>query len=224
MAAGGIHDMGGVPGYGPVDPEVDEPVFHHEWEGRVFGLATSVSGGLSRRNLEGLDPDDYLSGYYQRWMMALERGLIDRGTLSADELKEKTEHFRDNPGEGPAQVFDPELTERVRAGMYRQRQAHKEPARPPAFSVGDHVRARRIEHCGHTRLPRYVQGKRGIVGAVYAAYDFPDDMPGGEATPVQQLYSVRFEGPELWGDFAEPGTALHIDMWEGYLEPIDISV
>ena len=221
MAVGGIHDMGGVPGYGPVEPEVDEPVFHHEWEGRVFGLVTSVRGGLSRRNLESLDSDDYLSGYYQRWMMALERGLVDRGMLSADELEEKTDYFRGHPEVGPARVVDPELTERVRAGMYRQRQAHKEPARPPAFAVGDHVRARRIEHGGHTRLPAYVQGKRGTVGAVYAAYDLPDDMPDGEAPPVQQLYSVRFEGAELWGDSAEPGTALHIDMWEGYLEPGD---
>ena len=219
MGVGGIHDMGGVPGYGPVEPEADEPVFHHKWEGRVFGLATSIRSGLSRPVLEGLDPDDYLSGYYQRWMMALERGLIDRGTLSAEELDEKTEHFLGQPREAPIRVVDPELTERVQAGMYRQRQAHREPARPPAFAIGDPVRARRIEHSGHTRLPRYVQGKRGIVGAVYAAYDLPDDMPGDEDAPVQQLYSVRFEGPELWGDSAEPGTALHIDMWEGYLEP-----
>ena len=219
MGVGGIHDMGGVPGYGPVEPEVDEPVFHHEWEGRVFGMATSVSGGLSRRNLESLDPDDYLSGYYQRWMMALERGLVDRGMLSADELDAKTEHFRDNPGASPTRIVDPLLTERVRAGMYRQRQACREPARPPAFAVGDPVRARRIEHGGHTRLPAYVQGKRGTVGAVYAAYELPDDTPDDEDAPVQQLYSVRFEGPELWGSSAEPGTALHIDMWEGYLEP-----
>ena len=220
MAVGGIHDMGGVPGYGPVEPEENEPVFHHEWEGRVFGLVTSVKGGLSRRKLESLEPEEYLSGYYQRWMMALERGLADRGMLSADELEAKTEHFRGNPGASPTRIFDPSLTERVRAGTYRQRQSHKEPARPPAIAVGDPVRARRIGHGGHTRLPAYVQGKRGIVGAVYAAYDLPDDTPGDEDAPVQQLYSVRFEGSELWGDSAEPGTALHIDMWEGYLEPI----
>ena len=101
MGVGGIHDMGGVPGYGPVEPEVDEPVFHDEWEGRVFGLATSVKGGLSRRVLESLAPEDYLSGYYQRWMLALERGLVDRGMLSAEELDAKTEHFRGNPGASP---------------------------------------------------------------------------------------------------------------------------
>ena len=218
MSITGIHDMGGVPGYGPVQSERDEPVFHEEWEGRVFGLVTSVKDALSRPILESLDPDDYLSGYYRRWMMALERGLIERGVLSADELSEKTDYFRDNPDADPTRVSDPELTEFVRQGMYRQRQVRREPAAPPAFTVGDTVRARRIEHGGHTRLPRYVQGKCGSIAEIFATYDFPDDSPTGEDAPVQQLYSVRFEGPELWGVSAEPGTAVYIDMWEGYLE------
>ena len=212
--------MGGVPGYGRVEPEADEPVFHSEWEGRVFGLVVAVKDGLSRPRLESLDPDEYLSGYYQRWMFALERGLIARGALSADELEAKTEYFRDHLGASPTRNVDPALAERVRAGMYRQRQIRKEPAQPPAFAVGDGVRARRIRHGGHTRLPGYVQGKRGAIRAVYAVYDLPDDDPENQAAPAQQLYSVRFEGPELWGPSAEVGTACYIDMWEGYLEPI----
>ena len=94
----GIHDMGGVPGYGRVEPEEDEPVFQSEWEGRIFGLVISVKDGLSRPRLESLDPDEYLSGYYRRWMLALERGLIDRGLLSAEELEAKTEYFRNASG------------------------------------------------------------------------------------------------------------------------------
>ena len=212
--------MGGVPGYGPVEPERDAPVFHDEWEGRVFGLVFSVKGAFSRHTLESLDPEVYLSGYYRRLMAALERGLVERGALSAEEVEAKAAHFRDNPKARPTRIVDPELTELVRAGKYRQRQVRREPARPPAFAVGDGVRARRIEHGGHTRLPGYAQGKRGTVEAVYAAYDFPDDTPGDEDAPAQQLYSVRFEGTELWGASAEPGTALYIDMLEGYLDPI----
>ena len=34
----GIHDMGGMDGFGPVEAEEDEPVFHDAWEGRVFAL------------------------------------------------------------------------------------------------------------------------------------------------------------------------------------------
>ena len=221
MSITGIHDMGGVPGYGRVEPERDEPVFHEHWEGRVFGLVTSVKDALSRPNLESLDPDDYLSGYYRRWMMALERGLIERGVLGANELSAKTDYFRHNPDARPTRVLDPELTERVRQGMYRQLQVRKEQAAPPAFAVGDVVRARRIEHGGHTRLPRYAQGKSGSIAQIFAAYDFPDDSPTAKDAPVQQLYSVRFEGSELWGESAESGTAVYIDMWESYLESIE---
>ena len=215
----GIHDMGGVPGYGRVESEENEPVFHSEWEGRVFGLVTTVRGGFSRRKLEALEPELYLSGYYQRWMIAFERGLIERGLVSEEELEAKTEHFRANPEASPTQVVDPDLTERVREGMYKQRQEGMTPPRPPSFAIGDGVRAKVIEHAGHTRLPAYVQGKRGTVDAVYAAYDFPDDTPDGDTVPPQQLYCVRFEGRELWGESAEPAAALYIDMWEGYLEP-----
>ena len=215
-----IHDMGGVPGYGRVEPEENEPVFHSEWEGRMFGLVTTFRGGFSRRRLEALEPEVYLSGYYQRWMAAFEQGLIERGVVTEQELEAKTEHFRENPDATPTRIVDPELTERVRQGMYSQRQEGKAPPRTPAFDVGDSVRARFIEHDGHTRLPRYVQGKQGEVTAVYAAYDLPDDMPPGEEAPVQQLYCVRFEGRELWGESAEPGAPLYIDMWEGYLEPL----
>ena len=216
MAVGGVHDMGGVPGYGTVQPERGDSVFHDEWESRVFGLVFSVKGAFSRHTLESLDPEVYLSGYYLRMMAALERGLVERGALSAEELEARAAHFRDNPEARPTRIADPELTEVVRAGSYRQRQLRRETPGPPAFAVGDSVRARRIEHGGHTRLPLYAQGKRGTVEAVYAAYDFPDD----EDAAAQQLYSVRFESVELWGASSEPGTALYIDMMEGYLEPI----
>ncbi len=216
MAVGGVHDMGGVPGYGPVEPERGDSVFHHEWESRVFGLVFSVKGAFSRHTLESLDPGVYLSGYYPRMMAALERGLVERGALSAEEVEARAAHFLDNPEARPTRRVDPELTEVVRAGSYRQRQLRRETPGPPSFAAGDSVRTRRIEHGGHTRLPLYAQGKRGTVAAVYAAYDFPDD----EDAPAQQLYSVRFESVELWGDSAEPGTALYIDMMEGYLEPV----
>ena len=217
----GIHDMGGVPGYGRVEPEEDEPVFHSEWEGRVFGLVATVRANLSRRRLESLDPEDYLSGYYQRWMLAFERGLIGRGILNADELDAKTEHFRNRPGATPTRAVDRERAERARDRMYRRSQDRKQPALPPAFAVGQRVTTRIIQHDGHTRLPRYVQGKRGVIDAIYDAYNFPDDTAGDDDAAVQQLYCVRFEGTELWGASAELGTALYIDMWESYLEPID---
>lgn len=217
----GIHDLGGAPGYGRVESEPDEPVFHREWEGRVFGLVVTVKDGLSRPRLESLDPDEYLSGYYERWLLAFERGLMARGALSAEELDAKTGYFRNHPAASPTRRVDPELTERVREGMYRQRDVRRTSAQEPAFDVGSRVQARGIRHVGHTRLPGYAQGKRGVVHAVYAAYDLPDDHR--DVAPAQHLYSVRFDGTELWGASAEPGTAVHIDMWESYLQPLESS-
>ena len=94
--------MGGVRGYGPVEPEENEPVFHDEWEGRVFGLVVSVKGGFSRSTIENLDPDVYLAGYYHRLMAALENGLVRRGVLNPEELEAKAEHFLDNPEARPS--------------------------------------------------------------------------------------------------------------------------
>jgi nitrile hydratase len=119
-----------------VEPEADEPVFHSEWEGRIFGLVTSVKGGLSRPRLESLDPDAYLSGYYQRWMLAFERGLMARGSVRAQELNAKTEHFRRHPDARPTRRIDPALTARVRAGMYRQRDVRKTPSLVTGRAVG----------------------------------------------------------------------------------------
>lgn len=215
--------MGGVPGYGPVVPEVDEPVFHDEWEGRIFGLVQTVRAGLSRRRLESLDPEEYLSGYYQRWMIAFERGLIERGVLSAEELDAKTEYFRNNPSERPTRIDDPEMVIRARNRMNRRANRCESHDNSPRFAVGESVATRRIRHNGHTRVPKYVQGKRGTVAAVYAPYEFPDDSAGCDADEVQWLYCVRFEGRELWEQSSEQGTMLFIDVWESHLETNDRS-
>jgi nitrile hydratase len=35
----------------------------------------------------------------------------------------------------------------------------------------------------------------------------------------QWLYTVAFDGRELWGDDVEPGLRVSVDAWESYLEP-----
>ncbi len=70
----GIHDMGGMHGFGKVEPEKDEPVFHAAWEGHVLALqramryADAFTIDQSRAAIEELPPDVYLSSsYYKRW-------------------------------------------------------------------------------------------------------------------------------------------------------------
>ncbi|MCP9272744.1 SH3-like domain-containing protein [Mycolicibacterium arenosum] len=71
----------------------------------------------------------------------------------------------------------------------------------------------------HTRLPRYVRGHTGVVGRVHRPNVFPDSMVRGDGEAPQWLYTVRFDGRELWGDAAEAGTEISVDAFEPYLEP-----
>src|SRR5271154_580362 len=51
LSMNGIHDLGGMQGFGPVVREKDEPVFHAEWERRTFGLLTATLA-LQRWNID----------------------------------------------------------------------------------------------------------------------------------------------------------------------------
>ena len=92
--------------------------------------------------------------------------------------------------------------------------------RAPRHAVGATVRACNVHPPGHTRLPRYVRGKRGVVHRVHAAFVFPDANAHGAGEDPQYLYTVRFDGAELWGRDAEPGAAVHVDLFEPYLEAV----
>ena len=96
----------------------------------------------------------------------------------------------------------------------------REVDRAPRFSAGEAVRTRSDHPGGHTRLPRYVRGKRGRIESVYDAYVFPDTHAHDRGEAPQHLYCVAFAGEELWGPDAEPGTVVHLDLFESYLDPI----
>ena len=92
--------------------------------------------------------------------------------------------------------------------------------RTPRFAVGDRVRARNIHPAGHTRLPRYARSRLGVVWRVHGFHVFPDTNAMGAGENPQFLYGVRFTAGELWGEDAEaPGDAVHLDLFEPYLEP-----
>ena len=90
----GIHDLGGMHGMGPVNPESDEPVFHAEWERRLFGLMMATfAGGIYnvdefRHAIERMEPAEYLStSYYEHWLHCLEQILIEKGQFQRAELE-----------------------------------------------------------------------------------------------------------------------------------------
>jgi nitrile hydratase len=89
----GVHDMGGLDGLGPLDIEKDEPVFHADWERRVFGLFLPVfANGFYnidefRHAIERMGAQAYLgTSYYEHWLHAYETLLVEKGVLGTEEL------------------------------------------------------------------------------------------------------------------------------------------
>ena len=96
----GGQDLGGMHGLGPIDIEADEPVFHAEWERRVFALTLAMGArgewniDMSRHARENRDPVDYLSSsYYEIWLKGLEALLSERGLLDPEELSRRMEEL-----------------------------------------------------------------------------------------------------------------------------------
>jgi nitrile hydratase beta subunit len=216
----GVHDMGGRQGFGTVEPEPDEPVFHDTWEGRVMAMtrAMGANGGLNidaqRFARESLPADVYLaSSYYRIWQLGLERLLVERGLIGADELD--TGHAL-----RPGQKLERGPFTRQDVGRVMTRGTFDRPApSPAAFRIGDRVRAKTIDPQSHTRLPRYVRGHAGVVEIVHGCHVFPDTAAIGQGESPQWLYTVVFDSRDLWGADADPTVRVSIDAFEPYLEP-----
>jgi nitrile hydratase len=216
----GPHDLGGQMGLGPVAPEIDEPVFHAEWEKRALGL-TLCSGAFGYWNLdesrharENRHPVDYLgSSYYEIWIKGLERLLIRHGFVSERDLAQGRAV---DPAATPKRVLK---AADVPAVLARGGPCNRPVNTAPLFAVGDKVRTRNFNPTGHTRLPRYARAKLGVVDAVREGFVFPDSNAHGAGEKPQHVYTVVFDGAEIWGEGADPTLTVSIDAWESYLEP-----
>jgi nitrile hydratase beta subunit len=210
----GVHDMGGMHGFGALDIEADEPVFHERWEARTFALmivtaAAELRTGSIRPGIEGIEPGTYLaSSYYERWARSVEAGLVDAGTLTTAEIDARAA-TGEPPSAHVAETNAEHATGLVGA-LVGPRQASGEAVRS-RFAVGDRVTVRRMAPAGHHRCPRYVRGATGTVARV--AGGWPHASSDG---PAEATYTVRFAMADLWGDDAEAG-ALYLDLWERYL-------
>jgi nitrile hydratase subunit beta len=212
----GVHDMGGMDGFGKIEVEENEPVFHAAWEGHVLAmvLAMQYAGAWridhSRFAQEQLPPIAYLSAsYYQRWLLGLEKNIIERGFATAQELDagHATTAGKMLPRKLTASVF-----QQTRRSFFRQQQA------PALFKPGDRVRTRNIHPQTHTRLPRYARGKLGVVERCQGCHVYPDSVAVDQGDNPQWLYTVVFTGNELWGPDADPTVQISIEAFEPYLE------
>jgi nitrile hydratase beta subunit len=218
----GIHDMGGLHGFGRVEAEASEPVFRTRWEARVFAMMAILRRHMpnidaGRHALERLGPVAYLrNGYYGRWLAAMEQSLAALAVVTADELRTRMRATRRRRTKGTRSA----RARRVPAGRAPAGTSYARTVdRAARFGNGQEVRTRNHQPHGHTRLPAYARCKRGRVEHVHPAMVYPDDHAHGRGENPQYLYTVRFEGRELWGDSAEPATTVSLDLFEPYLEP-----
>ena len=215
----GVHDMGGMHGFGPVDPS-DANSWHSDWEGRVFAITLAASGilhgSIDRRRfeLETLPPADYLRGYFQRWYTRLVNASVASGVIGEAERAaiERGEPVSATRNREP--LSSEALLRLFAAGAPSRREV----ASKPAFAPGDAVRARNINPLTHTRLPRYVRGKAGVVIAHRGAHVFPDSNAENLGEDPRHLYAVRFAATALWGAEAPARDSVTLDLWEPYLE------
>jgi nitrile hydratase beta subunit len=215
----GVHDMGGMHGMGPVEIENNEPVFHSQWEARVLALnlACSFHGkwniDMSRHSRERIPPAEYLAAtYYEKWLLGLEMLLVEQGMVTAKEMKT-----------GRAGAKARELRALGAAGvatyLRNRRHARLDDDVPPKFRPGDRVIARKLNPVGHTRLPRYARGRRGMIDRDHGVFIFADTNAMSRDKKPQHCYSVRFAAQELWGTEACARDGVYLDLWDDHLDP-----
>jgi nitrile hydratase len=216
----GPHDLGGAMGFGPVVPEPEGELFHADWEKGAFAL-TLAMGALGRWSIdaarhtrESIPPARYLAAsYYEIWLTALERLLVAHGLATEAEMREGRSL------ESP-QPVQPMRAPAVLPALMRGTPYSRPAAIPARFAVGDRVRTRNEHPTGHTRLPRYARDKEGVVESARGVFVFPDTLAHRQGEAPQWLYTIRFEGRELWGEQSDPALTISIDAWESYLEPL----
>ncbi|NKB20294.1 MAG: nitrile hydratase subunit beta [Alphaproteobacteria bacterium] len=210
--------MGGMHGFGAVEQEADEPVFHEKWESRVYAMNRAM-GPLrlwtideGRAAQEALPPSVYVSAtYYQRWLLGLERRVQEHNLAGADEL-EAGRSLRTN--DRPNRIFEVDDANNLTRGNFE-----RDTATSPQFKAGDQVRTLNINPDTHTRLPRYARDKIGVVEAVRGCHVYPDSVATGAGEDPQWLYTVVFPGSVLWGEDSDPSVDVSIEAFEPYLEP-----
>jgi nitrile hydratase subunit beta len=216
----GVHDLGGMHGFGAIVREANEPLFHADWEGRVCAFEEILCEDAGyftidafRYGIERMTPADYLrSSYYERWLTSIESNLIEQGIISDVELNARIDLLSRYPQTSPPATGISATTPAT---------SMQPSAMPPAplFNVGDAVLTRNVHPTGHTRLPRYARGKWGVIERCHGAQTFPDTNAHGLGEQPQPLYTVRFTAGALWGDTAETNQTVSLELWQSYLEP-----
>lgn len=216
----GVHDLGGMDGFGKVKPEPeDKSPFSEAWEGRVLAMTRALGQAgawnidVGRHGIERLPPHIYLAAtYYQKWFLRNEKLALETGLVTAEELEA-------GHASAPAKALPGKVVKPDNIGGTLVRGSFGRPAPGSAkFHVGDRVVAKNIHPKSHTRLPRFVRGHIGTIERIQGCHVYPDSaVATGEEDP-QWLYTVVFDGRDLWGPESDPTLEVSIEAFEPYLE------
>ena len=212
-----IHDVGGMENFGPVRPERNEPVFHDAWEGTMLGLQRAIlylglwNIDVFRHAQERIHPMEYLSwSYYERWAHTLIATALERGLFNEEEfLTGISQTGRLSKSLNP-------LTAKDIGKAFVRGNFEREGTEDPKFCVGDAVITKELHVSGHTRLPRYARDKIGTIIAVRGRHVFPDSVVSHGKEAPQWLYTVEFEGCEIWGEATDLTVSNVVDAFGPY--------
>jgi nitrile hydratase beta subunit len=235
MRMDGVHDVGGMHGFGAVVVPGSGAPYHERWEAHVFALYLLVAieglGGApsGRATREQMEPSHYLAAsYYERWLWSAERQLERKGTIRPGEVERMAQRLEGHGHGLEEQARHDDQPQPPRPGDLDQaRRALEElrrpepmpaPAEPPRFAPGDRVRVRRMRPARHTRCPRYVRGAAGVVERVQGRDLLPELAAYREEGVPEPVYAVRFSSETLFGRDGRPPWTVVVDLWESYLE------
>lgn len=218
----GIHDLGGMEGFGPVPVKTGDAHFRdiEDWEKRMWGLSRwrdALAPGITidwfRHGIERMAPANYLRfSYFNKWCANYFMIMLDNGTITMEDVKRGHVVLPDPPA--AAKTLEDTLRINSKSDISFETEALTE----PAFLVDQAVRTHRHMPSNHTRLPRYARDALGIIISHHGCHALPDE--GAKGIHVgEHLYTVCFTAVELWGSEANPRDTVTLDLWESYLVP-----
>ena len=119
----GVHDMGGMQGFGPIRPEKSEPVFHARWEGRTW---RKWNGDFGRQAREFLPPAEYLALKYHQLRYAQVVEL-----LAGSGMATRAEIENGRPAKGTQKAVPPLTADKVAAWFVNGNPKKRDVAVPP---------------------------------------------------------------------------------------------
>lgn len=214
----GIHDLGGMQGFGPVPRKGGDAPFRdlEEWEKRMwamtrYDLAPGTTIDWFRHGIERMVPADYLGfAYFNKWCANMFMLMLDGGGITMNDV---VRGHIENPSPSARSAS---LGKALEIAKTENRSFETEASTQASFSVGQSVHTKRRAGDGHTRLPRYARDRQGTIIVYHGCHVLPDEGAKGREVG-DHLYTVSFTAAELWGPDADPRDSVTLDLWESYL-------